>query len=749
MLANQRTIWENFQKIRHHFQAFNVLDYGAKGDGVTDDTEAIQRTLDAATNNSIVIVPGGTYKFTSAISVPQRNITIQGMGQECSVFKYTGSTFSNGFEIDTLGEGYIRIFDLGIKGGNWGIGETCKLRYAISAGNLNAGCELNRLNLRDSNGYIKITAGYLSKLDNIRCENTPPNITVSGISHANWLEIWDEGHAPIDLAGMNAATIGLITCYRIGMETSSGITGESLFRLYGSQPIDIGVVSFEGNTSYSSYTIRQKHLMKIEGAIVNIGGFYNEANYCTDSFVIGRVGAQVQISAMHGYNSYAESAMIKNESCWDMRIKSSMMYAMFSPYLYKVTQSGLSTQGIVAFESCLVAAGGVYTDSTFNANSENVMDTYGSGSANLHGIADQDELTYSSNRICTPKRNTGLVVTAGSDPTYPQLAPASTTATGHFIQITSGIYFNEAGQVITVKRPDGTLGSSTPIAFRLRPATASKYYRLYVGTAGNVYLIESATAFADDRGNWIAQFRTNASTEIVRYSDGATAGLDADPYNPRLTVYGSYVPNQNTISAMGTAAPTSGQWIVGDFVRNSAASATTPFGWLCVTAGTPGTWQAIEDPTFIKLAKSVDGVWEAQRFVNEEQTAASTNEVIRFHYRFRGGGSSSDRTAGYFEVRKDGDFGSSGAMDGAFVFAPSIDETPTDMLRVDQLGIDIMTAGKRFKFQEGPIVRAGSGTPEGAVTAVVGSMFLRTDGGAATSFYIKESGSGNTGWVAK
>lgn len=43
----------------------------------------------------------------------------------------------------------------------------------------------------------------------------------------------------------------------------------------------------------------------------------------------------------------------------------------------------------------------------------------------------------------------------------------------------------------------------------------------------------------------------------------------------------------------------------------------------------------------------------------------------------------------------------------------------------------------------------GTGTPEAAVTATVGSMFLRTDGGAATTLYVKESGSGNTGWVAK
>jgi hypothetical protein len=44
---------------------------------------------------------------------------------------------------------------------------------------------------------------------------------------------------------------------------------------------------------------------------------------------------------------------------------------------------------------------------------------------------------------------------------------------------------------------------------------------------------------------------------------------------------------------------------------------------------------------------------------------------------------------------------------------------------------------------------AGNGSPEGVVTANKGSTYRRFDGGAATCFYVKESGAGNTGWVAK
>jgi hypothetical protein len=44
---------------------------------------------------------------------------------------------------------------------------------------------------------------------------------------------------------------------------------------------------------------------------------------------------------------------------------------------------------------------------------------------------------------------------------------------------------------------------------------------------------------------------------------------------------------------------------------------------------------------------------------------------------------------------------------------------------------------------------SGLGSPETVVAAPVGTIYLRTDGGAATTIYIKESGSGNVGWVGK
>lgn len=58
---------------------YNVKGYGAKGDGKTDDTDAIQRTIDAASNdgNGAVYIPVGRYNISSQIKL-RRGVSIIG-----------------------------------------------------------------------------------------------------------------------------------------------------------------------------------------------------------------------------------------------------------------------------------------------------------------------------------------------------------------------------------------------------------------------------------------------------------------------------------------------------------------------------------------------------------------------------------------------------------------------------------------------------------------------------------------------
>jgi hypothetical protein len=66
--------------------SLSVMDYGARGDSVTDDTHALRQAVAAAANSGgTVWVPPGDYKLTGDIVVPSQ-VTIQGAGMWYTTF---------------------------------------------------------------------------------------------------------------------------------------------------------------------------------------------------------------------------------------------------------------------------------------------------------------------------------------------------------------------------------------------------------------------------------------------------------------------------------------------------------------------------------------------------------------------------------------------------------------------------------------------------------------------------------------
>jgi hypothetical protein len=80
------------QRVRQSPSAvFNVKSYGAKGDGTTNDTTAIQAALDAANSagGGTVFCPPGRYKVTTAL-VPYSKVAIVGAGAGATIFAPSG-----------------------------------------------------------------------------------------------------------------------------------------------------------------------------------------------------------------------------------------------------------------------------------------------------------------------------------------------------------------------------------------------------------------------------------------------------------------------------------------------------------------------------------------------------------------------------------------------------------------------------------------------------------------------------------
>jgi hypothetical protein len=74
--------------------------------------------------------------------------------------------------------------------------------------------------------------------------------------------------------------------------------------------------------------------------------------------------------------------------------------------------------------------------------------------------------------------------------------------------------------------------------------------------------------------------RTAEVVAVTLANDGAANEVNA-------------ILRNNSWQSTGAAAPTTGSWLRGQIVWNTAPSAGGVPGWVCVTSGSPGTWKAL------------------------------------------------------------------------------------------------------------------------------------------------------------
>jgi hypothetical protein len=161
------------------------------------------------------------------------------------------------------------------------------------------------------------------------------------------------------------------------------------------------------------------------------------------------------------------------------------------------------------------------------------------------GYSYAQNVTIPTAWVGRPLTFTALVNVAGAGSVAPRVSGCGITATGTYNKASAA----EGWQIIThtfVPQESGTLS----VGLQLTSMTAAD---------SEVSIDECALAF----------------------------GVEAEPSGAK---FGSLELGGRT-EVLASAAPTGGTWKVGDIVWNSAPTAGGTVGWVCTTAGSPGTWK--------------------------------------------------------------------------------------------------------------------------------------------------------------
>jgi len=170
----------------------SVKAYGAVGDGVVDDTIAIQAAITA---NKSVFFPAGTYKITAPIILSQNNFQVVGVKGKSIIMGSGGGAIQGYFRVATAFTAENGI----IQNLEFDSDDATKARWGIASP---SGVYLSHLLIADCNFYGRLTAGIKGVLIGshvYRC-----TFGVFGTAGAATLKAIESiGSAPVNLTNIN------------------------------------------------------------------------------------------------------------------------------------------------------------------------------------------------------------------------------------------------------------------------------------------------------------------------------------------------------------------------------------------------------------------------------------------------------------------------------------------------------------------------------------------------------------------
>lgn len=105
-------------------KSVNVKNYGAKGDGVADDTSAVQNAINSIAAGGILFLPKGIYVISAPLEITNSNIMFLGAGKGNTIIKQTTSNKISIYIHNASGISNVTLKDFTIDANGFGQADT-------------------------------------------------------------------------------------------------------------------------------------------------------------------------------------------------------------------------------------------------------------------------------------------------------------------------------------------------------------------------------------------------------------------------------------------------------------------------------------------------------------------------------------------------------------------------------------------------------------------------------------------------
>lgn len=548
----------------------SVKDFGAVGDGVVNDTAAIQSTINAvrAAGGGTVYLPTGSYKITTITLYS--NVSLLGAGSNkrgsLNVTTLYGTVGYNAVVIDPTNTADIGIHHLAIYGGNRCISYNPTVNnVALSNFELYDVClrlptnecifiggQAERLRFR----YIYFANGTYGYYHGIGSTGR----TFALFEKSTWEDCYFEGQSKnavfYDTVNVSGSTTynftKVISCNEHAWRIKGNVGGLVFINaMFENTGLSGGTASTTGSITAGTNTLTVASGTGFSnGQAITVSGaglLYGAYAGCDLETTISSGGGTTTLTLAANAAYTVSSAPVTNRK-----------YDNF--YFEQAVGLGFGENDNINFVGGYLNDGSAYSRYTINTNGTGYYTVIGSVGNNGG---------YDGKPINDPLGKVSLVnAMSGRRTSTFNTDPFSPYGTG-------GIQVLPLGQWTdaTTEQPNTLIGTA--------PGKG-----VYVGLQGSN---GNGTGTFDD----FAVYALNANRERLlhlqssNYSLGGKIKLRPGNYGADT---GATVYDGTGFICYGNAIPTAGTWTQGSIVFNALPAVASAKGWVCTVSGTPGTW---------------------------------------------------------------------------------------------------------------------------------------------------------------